>query len=92
MESYDSILCDLCGDEVYGEFFSEPNSSSHGVRGAEQLPVSVAASSSVVGFEWATVDSVLLDALEQFEDQATNRLPLSVLKDVKTQAQHNKTG
>ena len=46
MESYDSILCDLCGDEVYGEFFIERNSSSHGVRGVEQLPVSVAASSS----------------------------------------------
>ena len=51
MVSYESILCDLCGDKVYGEFFSEPNSSSHGVRGAEQLPVSVAASSSVVVFE-----------------------------------------
>ena len=64
-----------------------------GVRGAEQLPVSVATSSSVaMDFEWATVDLVLLDALEQFEDQATNRLPLSVLEDVKTQAQHNKTG
>ena len=42
MVSYNSILRDLCGDEVYGEFFSEPNSSSHGVREAEQLPVSVA--------------------------------------------------
>ena len=52
MVCYDSVLCDLCGDEVYNaEFFSEPNSSSHGVRGDEQLPVSVAASSSVVGFE-----------------------------------------
>ena len=36
MESYDSMLEDLCGDEVYGEYFSEPNSSSHGVRGAKQ--------------------------------------------------------
>ena len=51
MVSYNLVLCDLCGDEVYGEFFSEPNSSSLGVREAEQLPVSVAASSSVVGFE-----------------------------------------
>ena len=51
MVSYYSILCDLCGDEVYGEFFGEPNSSSHGVSGAEKLPVSVAASSSVVDFE-----------------------------------------
>ena len=75
-----------------GEFFSEPNSSSHGVRGAEQLPVSVAASSSVVVLNEATVNSVLLDALEQFEDQATDRLLLSVLEDVKTQAQHNKRG
>ena len=51
MVSYDLILSDLCGDAVYGEFFGEPNSSSHGVRGAEQLPVSVAASSSVVVLE-----------------------------------------
>ena len=51
MVTYNSILCNLCGDEVYGEFLSEPNSSSHGVRGADQLPVSVAASSSVVVFE-----------------------------------------
>ena len=45
------------------------------VRGAEQLPISVATSSSVVG-----VDSALLDAVEQFEDQATNRLILSASK------------
>ena len=37
------VLCDLCGDEVYCE--------SLRVRGAEQLPISVATSSSVVGFE-----------------------------------------
>ena len=35
MVSYNLILCDLCGDKVNGEFFGEPNSSSHGVRGAE---------------------------------------------------------
>ena len=35
----------------------------------------------------AAVDSALLDALEQFKDQATNRLLLSALE---TQAQHNK--
>ena len=51
MVSYNSILCDLCEDEVYRQFFCEPNGSSHGVRGAEQLTVSVAASSSVVVFE-----------------------------------------
>jgi len=58
-------------------FFSEPNSSSHGVRGAEELPVSVT-------MWWflskATVDSALLDALEQFKDQATDKLLLSVLE------------
>ena len=37
----------------------------------------------------ATVDLVLLDALEQFENQATDRLLLSALEDVKTQAQHS---
>ena len=31
----------------------------------------------------ATVDSALLDALEQFEDQATNRLLLSALEGCK---------
>ena len=30
-----------------------------------------------------------LGALEQFEDHTTNRLLLSALEDVKTQAQHN---
>ena len=73
---YDLILCDLCGDEVYGEFFGEPNSSPHEVRGAEQPPVSAAASSSAEVLNEATVDSVLLAALEQFEDQATNMLQL----------------
>ena len=50
------------------------------VKGAEQLPVSVA-TSSVVGFlNEPTVDLALLDALEQFEDQATNRLLPSALE------------
>ena len=39
----------LCGDEVHGEFFSEPSSSPRGLGAAEQLPVSVAASSSAGG-------------------------------------------
>ena len=32
----DSILhvCDLCRDEIYGEVFSEPNSSPHEVSGS----------------------------------------------------------
>ena len=32
MASYNSILCELCGDEVYE---GKPNSSPHEVRGAE---------------------------------------------------------
>ena len=40
----------------------------------------------------APVDLALLAALVQFKDQATDRLLLSVLEDVKTQAQHNKRG
>ena len=79
MVSYNSILCDVCGDKVYGEFFGEPNSSSHGVTGAEKQPVSVAASAWWFLNE-ATVDLVLLTALEQFEDQATDRLLLSALE------------
>ena len=35
MVSYDSILCDLHENEVYGEFFGEPNSSPREVRGAD---------------------------------------------------------
>ena len=33
MVSYDSMLhvCELCGDEVWREFFGEPNSSAHEV-------------------------------------------------------------
>ena len=81
MVCYDSLLCDLCGDEVYnGEFFSEPNSTSHGVRGAEQLPVSVAAPLVWWVLNGATVDLTLLDALEQFDNQPTDRLLLSALE------------
>ena len=39
---------DFCGDEVYGEFFGGPNSSSHGEKKAEQPPVSAAVSSSAL--------------------------------------------
>ena len=39
MVSYDSILRDIWGDKVYREFFSEPNSSPHEVRGAKQLQI-----------------------------------------------------
>ena len=49
--------------------------------GAEQLPVSAAASFSVDVFEWSHHWLVLLAAIEQFEDQATNRLPLAVLEE-----------
>ena len=38
-------------DEVYGEFFGEPNGSPHEVKGTEQSPVSVTASSSAGVFE-----------------------------------------
>ena len=48
------------------------------VRGAEQLPVSVTTVWWVLNE--VTVDSALLDALEQFKDQATNRLLLSALE------------
>ena len=60
---------DLCGDEVYGEFFGETNSSPHEVRGAEQPLVFVDASFSSGILNEATVNLVLLAALEQFEDQ-----------------------
>lgn len=47
------------------------------MRGAEELPVSVT-------MWWflskAIVDSALLDALEQFKDQATDKLLFSVLE------------
>ena len=44
----------------------------------EQLPVFVAASSSTKVLNEAAIDSLLLVALEQFEDQATNGLLLSL--------------
>ena len=51
-------LCDLFEDKVYREFFSE----------AEQLPVSGAASSCAGVLNEATVDMMVLVALEQFEN------------------------
>ena len=61
------------------KFFSE----------AEQPPVSGAASSSVGVLNEATVDMMALVALEQFENQPTNRLLLSTLiwRNMKTEAQ-----
>ena len=77
MVSYDLILCDFCGVDVYREFFGKPNSSPNEVRCAEQLPVSAATSSLVQQFlNEATIDSVLLVALE---DQATDRVLLSAI-------------
>ena len=55
----DSILCDLCGDEVFGEFNGKLNSSSHGVREDETPPVSATAFSSAF-FNKVTVELVLL--------------------------------
>ena len=75
--SYDSVLhvCELCGDEVCREFFGEPNSSPHEKELNNRQ------------FLWppplvrneATIDSVLLAAIQQFEDQATSRLLIAVL-------------
>ena len=79
MVSYDSILRDICGDKVCRGFFSEPNSSPHKVRGAElqilQRPP------PVWGFmNEATVDLEILATLEQFKDQATDKLLLYALE------------
>ena len=45
------------------------------------MPFSVAASSSTGVLNEATVDSLLLASLEQFKDQATDRLLLFALKE-----------
>ena len=81
MVSYNSVLHDLCGDEVYREFFCEPNSSPRELGAAEQPPVSAAASSSAGVLNEANVNALLLAALKQFEDQATDRL---LWRDMKT--------
>ena len=81
MASYDSILRDLCGDQVYSEFFGEVSSSPRELGGAEQAPISASASSSAGVLNEVTADSQLLAALEQFEDEATNRLLLSALEE-----------
>ena len=78
MVSYNLVLRDLGGDEVYREFFCEPNSSPHELGAAEPPPVSAAASSSAGVLNEANVNSLLLAALEQFEDQATNRATLCI--------------
>ena len=53
--------------------------NSIGIYGAEQLQISE-----------ATVDLVLLAALEQFEYQATNRLLFAALRNIKIQSQHKR--
>ena len=69
--SYNSVLHDLCGDEVCREFFCKPNSSPCELGAAEQLPISAAASSSAGVLNEANVNSLVLAALKQLEDQAT---------------------
>ena len=69
-------ICELCGNEVCREFFGEPNSSPHEVSRSQTTRVSAAASF----LNEATIDSVLLAAIEQFEDQATNRLLIAALE------------
>lgn len=51
--SYDLVLCDICGDEVYWKFFffGEPRCSPCKLGGAEQLLVSAANFSSTGVFE-----------------------------------------
>ena len=73
MASYDFILRNLCGDQVYSEFFGEASRSPRELGGAEQAPVSASASSSAGVLNEAKIDSLLLAALEQFEDEAKAR-------------------
>ena len=56
------------------EFFCEPNSTPRELGAAEQPPVSAAASSSAGVLNEANVNSLLLAALKQFEEQATDWL------------------
>ena len=81
MVSYDSILRYICGDKVCREFFSEPNSSPHEVRGAEQLQILQRPPPVWEFLNEATVDSEILATLEQFKDQATDKLLLYALEE-----------
>ena len=57
-----------CGNEVYREFFSEPNTTACEL--GAPLAVSAAVSSSAGVLNEANVNSLVLGALEQFKDQA----------------------
>ena len=85
MVAYNSILhvCELCGDEVCREFFSEPNSNPHEVSGSWTNNCQFLRPPPLVRtfLNEATIDLELLAALEQFEDQAANRLPIAVLEE-----------
>ena len=59
------------------------------MREAEQPPVSATAHSSVGVLNKATIDSVLLAALEQFEDQTTDMLQLLSVSE-ECEAQHKR--
>ena len=78
MVSYNSVL-----HEAYREFFCEPNNSPLELGAAEQLPISAAASSNAGALNEVNVNSLLLAALEQFEEQATNQLLLFALEGYK---------
>ena len=63
------------------EFVCEPNSSPCELGAAEQLPVSAAVSSGAGVSNEANVNSLLLAAIKQFEDQTTHWL---LRRDMKT--------
>ena len=70
-----------CGDEVYREFFGDPNSSPRELGAAEQPHLSAVASSSAGVLNEANVNTLVLGALEQFEDQVTDWLLLFPLEE-----------
>ena len=74
-------VCELCGDRVCREFFGKPNSSPHEVN--ESWTTAILRPPPLVQkfLNETTIESVLLAAIEQFKDQATNRLLIAVLEE-----------
>ena len=78
MVSYYSILRELCGHKVCREFLVNPIVVNMKQAGAEQPPISAAASFSVEIFECYSATSC---SIKQFEDQTTTRLLTTALEE-----------
>ena len=76
-------VCEFCGDEVCREFFGEPNSSPHEVS---ERWTTASFCGHLLLLVWMFLNEANIATncnIEQFEDQAINRLLIATLEECK---------